>query len=136
MNKAIEIKNLNCAYGKHPVLDEISFSVLKGDFFIVIGPNGSGKTTLMKNISGIIKPQNGHLDVFESDVRGYSGRSLAQIIALVPQEVPANFPFTVTEFVLMGRSPYQGMLGIPREKDIEIADRAISFTDVGHLKNR
>ncbi|MCP4627491.1 MAG: ABC transporter ATP-binding protein, partial [bacterium] len=48
----------------------------------------------------------------------------------------ANFPFTVTEFVLMGRSPYQGMLGIPREKDIEIADRAISFTDVRHLKNR
>lgn len=45
---AINVKNLNYYYGNIPALKDLSFSVNKSDFFIIIGPNGSGKTTLMK----------------------------------------------------------------------------------------
>jgi iron complex transport system ATP-binding protein len=136
MKKAVEIKNLSCSYGKHLVLDDMSFTVSRGDFFIIIGPNGSGKTTLMKAVSGLMKPKKGHMYILDHYLQTYSRRALAQIIALVPQDVPVNFPFTVTEFVLMGRTPYLGMLGVPQKKDMEIANQAISFTDVGHLANR
>jgi iron complex transport system ATP-binding protein len=136
MKNAVEIKNLSFSYGKHLVLDNISFTVSKSDFFIIIGPNGSGKTTLMKSVSGLINPKKSDLCILDHDLPTYSRRALAQIIALVPQDVPVNFPFTVTEFVLMGRTPYLGMLGVPQKKDIEIAKQAISFTDVGHFADR
>ncbi|MDH3567285.1 MAG: ATP-binding cassette domain-containing protein, partial [Desulfobacteraceae bacterium] len=56
---AVDIKNLNYYYGNIPALKDLSFSVNKGDFFIIIGPNGSGKTTLMKIMAGILKPKTG-----------------------------------------------------------------------------
>ena len=133
---AIDVQNLSHAYGDLPVLNNITFSVSKGDFFIIIGPNGSGKTTLMKVISGILKPQIGQLEIMGRSIDNYTRKTLAQTIAYVPQTIPVDFPFTVTEVVLMGRSPYLGMLGLEQERDIEIARQAIAFTGVEHLAHR
>ena len=136
MNTAISTKNLNHSYGDNLVLMNISFAVSKGEFFIIIGPNGSGKTTLMKVISGILKLQKGRLEILDRPINGYSRKALAKTIAFVPQMVPVDFPFTVTEIVLMGRSPYLGMLGLEEEKDLKIAKQAIAFTGMEHLAHR
>jgi len=133
---AINVQNLSHAYGDLPVLNNITFSVSKGDFFIIIGPNGSGKTTLMKMLSGILKPQNGQLEIMGRSIDKYARKNLAQTIAFVPQTIPVDFPFTVTEIVLMGRSPYLGILGLEQEIDLEIAQRAITFTGIEHLAHR
>ena len=42
-------------------LDNISFSIKKGDIFSIIGPSGSGKTTILKTIAGLIKPSSGKI---------------------------------------------------------------------------
>jgi len=118
------------------VLKGLSFSISKGDFFIVIGPNGSGKTTLMKAVSGIRKFEKGRLDILDRPIDDYTRRALSQTVALVPQEVPADFPFTVNELVLMGRSPYLGIIGLPHEEDLEITKQALAFTRVEHLAHR
>jgi len=136
MKTAIHIENLTCSYGKHQALKGLSFSISKGDFFIVIGPNGSGKTTLMKAVSGIRKFEKGRLDILDRSIDDYPRKTLSQTVALVPQEVPADFPFTVNELVLMGRSPYLGMLGLPQEEDLEIAKQALAFTTAEHLAHR
>jgi len=136
MNTAIDINNISCSYGNLPILKNLSFSVQKGDFFIVIGPNGSGKTTLMKVISGILKPQKGNLEILGRPLRGYARKALAKTVAFVPQMVSADFPFTVIEVILMGRSPHLGILGLEQEIDLEIAKQAIAFTGVEHLANR
>ena len=136
MNTAISTKNLNHSYGDNLVLLNISFAVSKGEFFIIIGPNGSGRTTLMKVISGILKLQKGRLEILDRPSNGYSRKALAKTIAFVPQMVPVDFPFTVTEIVLMGRSPYLGMLGLEEEKDLKIAKQAIAFTGMEHLAHR
>jgi len=133
---AIDVQNLSHAYGDLPVLNNITFAVSKGDFFIIIGPNGSGKTTLMKVISGILRPQNGQLEIMGRSIDNYTRKNLAQTIAFVPQTIPVDFPFTVTEIVLMGRSPYLGMLGLEQEIDLEIAQQAINFTGIEHLAHR
>lgn len=136
MNKAIEIKNLRHAYGNQRVLDNLSFSIQGGDFFIIIGPNGSGKTTLMKIISGITKLQQGDVNLLDQSLQRYTQRSLAKKIAYVPQMLPPDFPFTVEELVLMGRSPHQGPLGMEQEKDFKIAKKAMTFTGVDQLYQR
>ncbi|MBU0699170.1 MAG: ABC transporter ATP-binding protein [Proteobacteria bacterium] len=136
MTMAVDVNNLNYFYGNFQVLNDLTFSVQRGDFFIIIGPNGSGKTTLMKVIAGILKPQTGRLEILGHSIDQYTRKALARTIAFVPQTLPVDFPFTVTEVVLMGRSPYLGMLGLEQERDLEIARQAIAFTGVEHLAHR
>jgi len=136
MNAAIEIKGLGYSYGNSVVLKDLSFSVPKGEFFVIIGPNGSGKTTLMKVISGIMRPQNGQLEIFGRDIKTYSRKDLAKTIAFVPQMAQVDFPFSVMEVILLGRSPHLGVLGLEQERDLMIAEQAMSFTGVEYLASR
>jgi len=133
---AIDVKNLNFFYGNIPALKDLTFSVSKGDFFIIIGPNGSGKTTLMKVMAGIFKPKTGRLKILNRTLEKYTRKDLAQTMAFVPQMMPVDFPFSVLEVVLMGRSPYMGMLGVEQEEDLKIAEQALAFTGVEHLAHR
>ena len=136
MNVAIEIKNLSHSYDSLVVLNNLSFSIQEGDFFIIIGPNGSGKTTLLKIISGLIKLQQGDLTILNQPLPSYTRKILARKIAYVPQMISMDFPFRVMDLVLMGRSPHLGPLGLGQEKDVEIAKKAMAFTGVEHLEDR
>jgi iron complex transport system ATP-binding protein len=136
MNMAIAAKNLSHSFGEDLILRNVSFQVPKRDFFIIIGPNGSGKTTLMKIIAGILTSQSGGLKILNRSINQYHRKALARTIAFVPQMLFVDFPFTVTEIVLMGRSPYLGMLGLEEEKDMEIANQAIAFTGLENLAHR
>ena len=136
MKEAIAINGLSYAYGQTDVLKQVRFFVEKEDFFIIIGPNGSGKTTLMKLMAGLEKPPAGKLSILEREIQNYRKKDLAQKIAFVPQDVPTDFPFSVTEVVLMGRSPYQGTLGLERAGDVEKAQQALTFTGIAHLAKR
>jgi iron complex transport system ATP-binding protein len=111
MKPSIHATSLHAVYGSLPVLQDISFSIPKGEFFIIIGPNGSGKTTLLKILSAITPFQSGDLQIAGMPMAKYSRRSLARIMALVPQTVPEDLPFTVRELILMARSPRMGLLG-------------------------
>ena len=91
---AIEVKNLSKSFkiskngikkiipssnNRMKVIDDISFSVKKGEAFGIIGPNGSGKTTLLRIISGVYKPEkgsvmiNGHLSPLMQIGAGFQG---------------------------------------------------------------
>jgi len=130
MKKAVEIKSLSFSYNDNEILKNLSFSVSGGEFFVVIGPNGSGKTTLVKIIGGILKPKKGDIQILDHPLKQYVRKELAKTIALVPQMTLVDFPFTVTELVLMGRSPHLSMLGFEQEKDLEIAQNAMALTDI------
>lgn len=136
MTLAVEATHVHYAYREYPVLKDITFSVDGEDFFIVIGPNGSGKTTLLKLIAGILSIQKGTLNLLDKPIERYSRTRMAKTIALVPQITTVDFPFNVTELVLMGRSPHLGMLGLERKADFDIATQAMAFTDVSYLADR
>lgn len=65
MNKVIEIRNATAVYGENEVLNEVSLSVEKGEFVVMIGPSGCGKTTLLKMINGLVVPIKGEVLVNE-----------------------------------------------------------------------
>ena len=136
MKPSIQVTSLHAAYGSLSVLQDVSFSVPKGEFFIVIGPNGSGKTTLLKILCAITSFQGGNLEIAGIPMAKYSRRSLARIMALVPQTVPEDIPFTVRELILMARTPRMGLLGLEREQDIQLAEEAMVFTRVEPLAER
>jgi len=136
VSTAIEVKRITHTFAQQVIVDLISFAIPQGSFFIIIGPNGSGKTTLMKIMSGNIKLQKGDVTIQGKDIRSYSRRALAQKAAWLPQMLNLNFPMTVKDLVLMGRSPHLGIFGLEKEKDREIAENAMAYTDVTHLGNR
>jgi iron complex transport system ATP-binding protein len=136
MKTAINIKHLSHAFGSCPVLHDLSFSITQGDFFIIIGPNGSGKTTLMRTMAGILKPHSGQMQIFGRQFSTFKRKEFARSVAFVPQGLPVDFPFTVAELALMGRAPYKSALGIETQKDYDISQQAMKFTEVEHLADR
>ena len=64
MNPILEVKNLTYIYSagtpfEHKALDNVSFSVHRGEFIGIIGHTGSGKSTLMQQLNGLLKPTSG-----------------------------------------------------------------------------
>ena len=57
----IELKNISKYYGKTPAVENLSFSVKKGEIFAILGPSGCGKTTTLRLIAGFDKPDKGEL---------------------------------------------------------------------------
>jgi iron complex transport system ATP-binding protein len=133
---AVRVRNLYLSYRHTPILENISLKVEPGEFFMIIGPNGAGKTTLLKVIANLIASGKGNIEILGKPLPGYSKRQLAQVTAMVPQQVTTDFPFTVAETVLMGRSPHIGLLAIEGKEDVAIARQAMEFTDVANLADR
>ena len=65
----IEIKKLTKDYGKFRAVNEVDFSVRKGEILGFLGPNGAGKTTTMRLITGFLKPTSGKVIVSGYDVQ-------------------------------------------------------------------
>ncbi len=59
MNNIIEVKNLSKKFGEFTAVDNISFSVAKGEIFAFVGPNGAGKTTTIKMLTTLLHPTSG-----------------------------------------------------------------------------
>ena len=59
----LEIKQLTFSYGKQPLLEDLSFSLKKGEIGVLIGASGSGKTTLFNLLTGMLKPQKGSIQL-------------------------------------------------------------------------
>jgi iron complex transport system ATP-binding protein len=136
MSDAIAVSHLCHRYNGPPVLDDVSFGIEQGQFFIIIGPNGSGKSTLLKLLTRLLPLQSGGIDLLAKPIGKYTTRHLAQHIAYVPQNVAVEFPFSVTQVVLMGRAPHLGVLGFESPQDHELARKAMEITDVVHLAQR
>lgn len=83
----IEIKGISKSYGRHKVLNNISFSVKPGDCIGIVGANGTGKTTLLSIISGLSKPDSGEILLDGNNILG-SSKKARDNISYVPQENP------------------------------------------------
>lgn len=69
MAKVIEVKNLVKKYPKLTAVNDVSFSVEKGEVFGLLGENGAGKTTTLEIIEGLRKPTSGRITVLGHDIK-------------------------------------------------------------------
>ncbi len=132
----IDIKNVSLHYGTRSVVKNVSVAVEQGEFFVIIGPNGAGKTSLLKALSGLHPLTEGDIQIRQRPLEDYSRKELARTLALVPQQINADFPFTVAETVLMGRYPHLGLLAVEGKQDLMLAAQAMECTEVSHLAGR
>ena len=126
----LELERISFKYGEKQVLQDVTLTVAKGEFFGILGPNGSGKSTLLNLIDGIRLPCEGEIRLKGIAPGKMQRRDVARLVAVVPQEASWIFPLTVEEVVLMGRTPHIGRLAFESERDLAVARSAMEATDV------
>lgn len=136
MELMLEVKSLAFSYGKGQVLENVSFSLKKGEIMCILGPNGAGKSTLIKCIAGILKPTAGSVHILGKDTASLGSEGIARRIGYVPQYNEVAFPFTVLDFVTMGRAPHLSMFASPGAKDIELAKESLAMVGISYLTER
>ncbi len=132
----LEAQRVSFAYNGRPVLRDVDLRVLPGQMVGVIGPNGAGKSTLIKILSRLLRPDEGRVSLGGRDLTLWGHTQLARHLAVVPQAAQLPETFTAWEVVLMGRTPYLGLLGNETATDMAIAQRAMEETSTWHLASR
>ncbi len=124
------------SYGDHRVLQNTYLALDEGELVALLGPNGSGKTTLLKLLCGILAPQKGRTTWAGQNISSVKRRTMAQHIALVPQEMNIPFAFTVEEIVALGRTPHIRPLFGESARDRQAIALALDLTETHALADR
>lgn len=103
MQKPLEVKNIEKSFGKHNVLDGISFDVKKGEVFGLIGLNGAGKTTLIKIILGLLSADKGSVSINNSPASNLATR---KSYAYLPEKFHPSIYLKGKEFLSLTLSYY------------------------------
>lgn len=120
LNKTIiQVKNLSFRYEKDLVLENIHLSVEKGSFLGLVGPNGSGKSTLLKLLLGLLKIQQGEIELFGQDIRSFKEWDKIGYVSQKANSFNTGFPATVFEVVASGLTKKIGLFRFLRKHDKE-----------------
>lgn len=123
-------KDVSLGYDGNAIVNNLNFTVNKGDYLCVVGENGAGKSTLIKTILGLRSPLKGSIEL---------GDSLkANEIGYLPQQtmVQKDFPASVKEIVLSGALNKTGLSPFYTRKEKELAKKAMESLGITALANR
>lgn len=108
----MEIASVSKTFGGLKALQEISFTIYKGEILGIIGPNGSGKSTLFNVISGMVSPNHGAVMLGETNITGKKPFEICKMgIGRTFQLVKPFGKLTTTDNVIIG-----ALFGNAREK--------------------
>lgn len=132
----INCRDLHINLSGEPILKGITFSVSEGDYLCITGPNGSGKSTLLRCLNGIITAVKGELTLMAKDLRQYRQKHIAALVSYVPQNSGRALPFTVDEFVKMGRYAHQSAFSDWTQLDQQAVQSALAITNCAAFQYR
>ena len=120
MSVLIEVDKLTKSFGPFIAVDNISFSLKRGEVLGFLGPNGAGKTTTMRMITGFLSPTEGSIKVCDNDVAKYP-LEIKEKIGYVPEGAPLYGEMTVLNFLKF----IAEVRKIPKSKIDDAIDNAI-----------
>ena len=114
MDQLLRVENLIIRFGGIIAVNNVSFSVGKGNIFAIIGPNGAGKTTIFNAISGIYRPDSGSIIYNNENIDSIKPHLIAKRgIARTFQNIELFSRMTAMENIMLGRHIHMksGLLG-------------------------
>ncbi len=103
---SIEVQNISKNYGTQKALDNVSFSVKKGEIVGFLGPNGAGKSTLMKILTTYINADEGVANVNGHDVNS-DQKAVQQSVGYLPEHNPLYLDLYVREYLAFNADVYK-----------------------------
>lgn len=134
--EALRIEGLGYSIGSKEILEDIFVAVRNGELVGLIGPNGSGKTTLLRHVYRALPPEAKTVFIQGRDIRTFSYRESAREVTVLRQEHGSDFPYTILEMVLMGRSPHRKFFESDTVEDKELALSALRRVGMSHAEDR
>jgi iron complex transport system ATP-binding protein len=118
------------------VLSGLTAALNGGTLACLVGRNGCGKSTLLRTVAGLQPPLRGEVLLEGQPLTALSPVDLARRVGVVTTARPELHQTTVRNLVLYGRLPYTGALGRPTDLDRQVAERALSQTEILNLADR
>lgn len=94
----IEINNLSKYFGQFCAVDNLSFTIKKGEVVGFLGPNGAGKSTTMKMLTGFLPASTGSIEIAGLDI-AKDNLAIRKILGYLPEGAPAYDDMTVWQFL-------------------------------------
>ncbi len=118
----VEVENLTRTFGKFTAVDQVSFSVQKGEIFGFLGANGAGKTTTIRMLCGLLMPSSGTANVAGFDVYTQP-EEIKKNIGYMSQRFSLYEDLTVRENIRF----YGGVYGLSRPQIARKTDELLNF---------
>ncbi|MGJ8677318.1 MAG: ABC transporter ATP-binding protein [Akkermansiaceae bacterium] len=115
----IEVRNLSKSFGSKTVVNNLSFTVKKGDVLGFLGPNGAGKSTTMRMVTGFIAPTQGDVEICGISMLDNPIAAKSRI-GYLPESAPLYDDMTVTDFLKFS-AEMRGMRGKAQKQAIDAA---------------
>ena len=126
----IEVRNFTKRYGDFVAVDDLSFSIGKGEIFGFIGPNGAGKSTTIRILATLLRPTSG-----EGYIAGHSvvddPMAVRRVIGFMPDDFGVYDGMKVWEFLDFFAVAYQ----IPRVHRKQIIGQVLELLDLTHKRD-
>ena len=138
----LEVKGLHKSYGAIRAVDGVSFEVMPGEIFGVIGPNGSGKTTMFNSVLGQIEPDAGEIHLNGRDITGLSPLQLNQRgVGRTFQTLQVFGKMSVRDNLIVAAQEHEGtmfsrMFAPPDSGLGAKADELIELFRIGHVAHK
>lgn len=130
----LTIIQLNWYVNNTYLLNNISFSVPKGQILGVIGANGAGKSSLLRCLYRYITPTSGKIFLNKQNIEQFSQREFAKKVAVVQQDTPPQMALTTEQLVSLGLTPHKSLFALISSKDKKHITQALE--KVGLLQKR
>lgn len=109
----LELKNLTVRYDKHLAVNDVSFSLSKGETVVILGANGAGKSSLLKAMAGVVRSETGSdLTLNNISLLGRQAHEITNAgVALVPEGRGVVGLMSVEDNLRLGANPYRAREG-------------------------
>lgn len=94
----LQVQNISRRYGSHLAVDNVSFTIHKGEIIGLLGHNGAGKTTIMKMLSGYLEADSGQIVLDGLDIQQHR-RAIQQQLGYLPEHLPLYPDMTVLDYL-------------------------------------
>lgn len=98
MTEALEIRGLTKVFGDKAAVDNLDLRVRAGELYALLGPNGAGKTTTLRMVTGLLRPDQGQIEVFGVDALTDS-LAAKRMVAWLPDEPMLYDKLTAMEYL-------------------------------------
>jgi ABC-2 type transport system ATP-binding protein len=129
MEKIIDVKKLTVKFGDFTAVDDISFSVPKGEIFAFLGPNGAGKTTTIKVLTTLLQKTSGEVIIENASIE-HDQKMIRKFFGIVFQDQSLDDDLTAQE-----NMEFHGVLyGVPKKERQKKINELFELVDLADRK--
>ena len=126
----IKVRSISKSFGNIEAVNNVSFTINKGEIFGILGPNGAGKSTIVNILNTLVKPDKGDVIIDGINIKD-DGDTIKLIMGVVPQEIALYEELTAYENLMF----WGGLYDIPKSKLKSVVNSTLEVVDLVNRKD-